>query len=201
MITACGCGGGGGADDTSDSLLPYIDLAHVACLNEARTGSVQHVFKPASRAREAGCGAAAPPGDALLVFLIPFTCAVRVRAVCVGARGAARARLLVNAEGVDAEAAAGGAPAAAALALGGRADGAWLGLPPSRFGAVHHLTLAVMGEETAVAAAAADLEVFFVGLRGDGGGGRAAVVAAAYEARAQPADHARAPAGGAGSLV
>jgi hypothetical protein len=201
-MLSCGCGGGG-ADDSSDSLLPYINFEGVSCLNESRAGSARHVLKASSRANEVGCGASAPSGDALLVFLIPFTCAVRIRAVCVRGAGAASARLLVNAEGADAEAAAGGAPAAAELALGGASNGAWQGVKPSRFGAVHHLTLAVAGGAGAGADAGAPLEVFFVGLRGDGTGARAAVVHAAYEARAQPADHAApaARAGGGGALA
>lgn len=197
-MLACGCGGPS-EDGGPESLLPYIDLSAVSVLNEETAGSAQHVFKVASRAAVAGCGATSPAGDALLVFKIPFTCAVKVRSIAVGARGGGgglRARLLVNAQDADADAASEG-PCAQELTLG--ADGAYLGLRPSKFNAVHHLTVAVLGGG---GAGAPPLEVYYVGLQGEGTGARAVAVHAAYEARAQAADHAAAPTGtAAGGLV
>ena len=195
-MLACGCGGPS-EDGGSDSLLPYIDRPAVSVLNEEAAGSALHVFKAESRASSAGCGATSPAGDALLVFKIPFVCAVNVRSVAVGARGGGgglRARLLVNAHDADAEAAAEGACTQEfALAVGG----AYQALRPSKFNAVHHLTLAVLGR-----GGGDPLEVFFVGLQGAGTGARAVAVHAAYEARAQATDHAAAPAGAAaGSLA
>lgn len=181
----CACGG----DPESDSLLPYVDLPGVSCLNEEVDGSAAHALKarPPVSGGSAPCSVRSPSSDALLVFKIPFTCAVRVSALAVAGLGGGsplRVRLFVNSPSLDAGDVA---EAAAAAELAPPADatgGVWHGLRPGRFGAVHHLTVALLG-----AHGGAGLDIVFLGLRGVGAGGRAAVVHAAYEARAQPADH------------
>jgi len=192
---SCSCGG----DPDADSLLPYIDLAGVVCLNEARDGSAVHALKARAPApgAPASCGARSAAGDApLLVFKIPFTCAVRVSALALAGGSAAssprRARLFVNQPLLDADEAAAGAAAAAELALPADAAGAaWHALRQGRFAAVHHLTVALLDAHGGADAA---LDVVFLGLRGVGAGGVARAVSAVYEARAQTADHAPAAA-------
>jgi hypothetical protein len=192
LPSSCACGDASDAGALGgDNLLPYIDLANVVCLNELRAGSARHAFKsPAGvGAGLGGCGVASPDGDALLVFKIPFTCAVRVRALCVagGAGGASPAalRLFVNDESIDAGSAS---EAVAAQELRPPEDlsaSIWHGLKPSKFGNVFHLTVAATG-----ALSGERLQIFFLGLRGEATGVRRAVVHAVYESRAQAADHA-----------
>jgi hypothetical protein len=224
----CGCAGFAAAGAVEASLLPFIDLAKVRCLNERTPGSAHRVFRAleaASASRRAAGGAAAggggaaagaaagaPPvlesceGDCDLLLHVPFKCAVRVTRLCVAGGGAdarrapARCRLFAEREHLDFGAAAGAPPLQdVALAHDPLAE-TWHPLRVARFNNVSSLQLFFSGSLGGGEEGEEEgVIVDFIGLRGEASG----LVSAApdgivYEAVANPADHARAREGDGG---
>ena len=104
-------GAGGGEcvceDPEGQSLLPFVDLDKVRCLNERAPGSGRKCLKPFERKyddRVSEC-LFSEEGDAELLLHIPFTVAVKLKSFCVigGGNGEAPAdvRFFVNRDDID----------------------------------------------------------------------------------------------------
>ena len=191
------------------TLFSAIDFGRVQCFNEAAPGSGVRVFKAACSARDKGAHCESAGGDAELLFTVPFTSSVRLKALCVsagegGAGGAGcplRVKVFANAS-VDISDAA-DAAATQELLLTSPDAGAelWHSLKVARFGTVHQLQLYFSGRLGAPAGAGASdegppIRIYYIGIRAEVGAPRVGVVHATYESRAQLADHkSEAPAG------
>ena len=181
-----------------------IPMAQVECFNEAVPGSGRLVLKlECSRASKATY-CEAPPGDAELLLNIPFSAAVRLKALCVsGGDGEvgcpASVKLFANSHLDIAECRDAAATQELRLPTPDAAAEVWHNLRVAKFGAVHRLQLYFRGggEEGEGPA----MRVYYVGLKAEVGAPPVGVVHAVYEARAQLADHKQAEGLGAGGSL
>lgn len=82
---ACGCVEYVGAEDAND-LVGIIDIDNVRCLNEETAGSGKTVFKSFDD-RFDKSKFVASDCDGELLFIVPFTSQVKLRSICVIAKG------------------------------------------------------------------------------------------------------------------
>jgi len=173
-----------------ESLLPYIDTAHVSCLNEKTSGSAKHVFKAFTARTDRHCSVESPSGDPVLIFKIPFTCGVRVRAICISGgpdgRSPSKVKLFVNDDSLDFSGAVEGTAAQDLRTPEDSAAEMYHPLKPAKFGNVFHLTVAMPGETNG----GDDLQIWYIGLKGEATGVKRTIVDAVYESRPVPQDHA-----------
>jgi hypothetical protein len=174
------------------SLLPYIDVPNVRCLNAAGgVGAGRAVLKAMDRRRSRDAFLDSQAGDPELLLHIPFTCTVRIRSLCVsgeeGGRTPDRVRLFKERPALtfdDAQASA--AVQEVALAHADSGADTWHPLKVAKFSGVSSLQLHFTGS-----GGAEDVRLFFVGLKGDVEGHvRTLPANLVYEARPQAGDHA-----------
>lgn len=130
------------------------------------------------------------PGDAEVLIHIPFTCAVRLKSLCISGGGGGRhpesLKVYANREGLD-FAGADATPPLQTIPLGEDVEGAYYYplRPAPKFSSVHNLTLVLTGTH-----GAADFDVRFIGLKGIASAvQRGAVKGVVYEVRPQSEDH------------
>lgn len=194
-MSGCCCNHSHDGPDAAEgeSLLPYINTDAVSCLNEERSGSAKHVFKPFTARADKHCAVTSPSGDPLLVFHIPFTCSVKVRSVCISCeRGQAPAklRLFANNESIDVSSALENKPDQELSVTVDETGDLWYPLKGSKFVSCHHLTIALPPPAADEDDGSVDqYRVFYLGLKGESTGLKRVAVTAVYEARALPEDH------------
>jgi hypothetical protein len=187
-------GGGGGAGDT---LLPYVDVPRVTCLNERVVGSCRAVWRAhADRASKSPPFLDSTESDPEMLMDVPLTATVRLRSICVsggeGGRTPSTVRLFVNREHLDFTGAQEGKPAQE-ISLSHEDPGAetWHPLKPARFTGVGSLQLHFVGALGGPEVGEEEgTRVYYIGLRGDVVGVKGTAPAViVYEARPQLADH------------
>ena len=91
-------------DGPSNDLLPYIDMAGVAALNESETGACRRVFRPHDQRLQPDIFVESDD-DPQIIIHVPFTCPVKLRSITVigGDEGQAPStlRAYVNREALD----------------------------------------------------------------------------------------------------
>ena len=211
--TGCGCAGFAPPGAPAEgSLLPYIDLARVRCLNESAAGSARGVFKGLADAerREPGRALESCEGDGDLLLHVPFTCTVRVMRLCIascaappGARAPARCRLFAGRADLDFSAAEGATPEQDVALVEDAEAGVWYPLRVAKFSNVTSVQLFLSGAAGGALGDDERVRVSFVGLKGEVTGHvSSAPGVIVYESAPRPADHvAAAGAGGARATI
>jgi hypothetical protein len=163
-------------------LYASIDRSRVVCLNEREADTGKLVFKPACERRDKTAFVQSPSGDPALLFQIPFTSAVRIRAICIsgGEEGnsATTARLYVNREGLDFSSAEETEETQKVELAQDPGAEIWYPLKASKFSASHHLTVALSGTFRGD-----EVLVYYIGLKGTDTKAKRAVVEAVYESK------------------
>ena len=210
MASGFGCCAHDDADSHGVPILRSIVEAGVRCLNEETDGSYRRLLRPHcdASAKGAWVQSASDGEDAELLLHIPFSCTVRLRALCVsggagegGAGCPARVRLFINTPDlVFDDARDGSAPAQELVLTDANVSGAtWLPLRAARFNNVSSLQLLFTGG--VLGGSGGPSRLYFCGLQGEVTGARRDVVHAQYEVRAQLSDHKAAGVAGRGAAA
>ena len=176
-------------DDASHNaeLVNTIDLANVTCLNEVASGSARALLRPHCARASRAAWVDSHGDDADLLIAIPFTSAVRLRALALAAGAPpacpARARLFVNTPGLDFETASSATPAQELLIAGpDEAGDAWHVLRGAKFNNISSLQVLLTGNAGARDGdAPAAVRLFYLGLRAEVTGHKGGIVHATYE--------------------
>jgi hypothetical protein len=181
-----------------DLLLPYIDTVHVTCLNERIRDSCRNVFKGINDRTDKGRYMESDESDSELLFSIPFTASVRVRAICLsgGANGRtpSKLRFFINNPDADFNTVNESKPQQEIL-LSDNDPGSdiWHPLKPAKFHALSSLQIHCVGNQASTNTddnTEDDVQIYFIGLKGDYLGPRAtAPEVFVYESRPQLSDH------------
>lgn len=175
-------------DPDGNSLLPFIDVGNITCLNESVENAGQLVFKALADKHDDG-DCVVSDADAELIIHVPFTVAVKLKSFCIigGANGEApsKVKLFTNREDVDFDLAGDLAPQQE-MELAEDFEGAIdYGVKAAKFQNISSLTMFIPENH-----GADETRITYIGLKGEGTTARRGVVECTYEARAQLKDHA-----------
>lgn len=176
---------GAGDHEEGDCVLAAVDLPRVTCLNERIDGSCRKIFKAFSERRNKDTFMQSQDYDNELILHVPFVSSVRLKSFCLsgGENGKcpSKVRIFTNRPDLDFDSVYDATPTQE-IDIGSPDHEAdlWYPLQVSKFNNVYSVAIHFSGN---LEPSADDVEIYFVGLRGDNMGWKRGIVDAVYELR------------------